>query len=300
LEEDGLFLVKNQAGALEWQAFPPLGGNPSWLSYPADASGLASSEPYQYLAGQLIRARAVDVSACSDGGLLGNGYASQCGLEQAMGKVIEWQNRFDFSILEIAGRYDLSPQLLKDIIAQESQFWPGLYAPSPLEYGMARLTETGTDTLLRWNDGFYAEFCSQILWDEVCASGYDNLAKVYQEMLRGALATRVNTYCEPCDYGFDLERADYGIEVLAQSLLANAAQVEQMFVNLTKEPAGASASYEDLWRMTLADYNAGSGCLSAALTAMQKGHAQFTWENVSGNLVGGCRAAIDYVANITN
>ena len=290
---------KWQSMSLEWQAFPPLGENPSWLSYLEGAADLASSEPYQYLAGQLIAARAVDVSACSDGGLISSAYASQCGLEATMGKVIEWQNRFDQTIFDIASRYDLSPQLLKNIIAQESQFWPGMYAPSPLEYGLARFTEPGADTLLRWNDGFSSGFCSQILWDEVCANGYDNLAKVYQEMLQGALATRVNVYCETCEYGFDMERVDFGIEVLAQSLLANAAQVEQMFENLTGKPAGASASYEDLWRFTLVNYNAGAGCLSAALTATQRGGASLNWQNVSEHLVGGCRDAIGYVDHIT-
>jgi hypothetical protein len=290
--------IRMQAMSLAWQAFPPLEKNPSWLSYPEGAAGLATALPYQYLAGQLIRMGIVDASACADNGTLQAGYASQCGLEQAMEKVIEWQNRFDATIFTTAERFDLSPRLLKNIIARESQFWPGMNALSPLEYGLARLMETGADTLFRWNDSFYASFCNQILWDEACAGGYNNLAKVDQEMLRGALATQVNVYCEGCAYGFDLERVDYGIEVLAQSLLANGAQVEQMFENLTGEPAGVSAGYEDLWRFTLVNYNAGPGCLGAALQATQKGGAQFTWDNVARNLVGGCRDAIVYVENI--
>ena len=95
-----------------------------------------------------------------------------------------------------------------------------------------------------------------------------------------------------------MEREDYGIDVLAQSLLANGAQVQQMFENLTGEPAGASASYEDLWRFTLVNYNAGAGCLSAALSATQRGNAALDWQHVSANLVGGCRAAIEYVDHI--
>lgn len=289
---------RRQAMSLEWEAFPPLGENPRWLSYPADAGALASSQPYQYLGGQLIQSWEAQASACTDGGLLASGYASQCGLEAVMDRVIEWQNQFDQTIYDVANRYDLSPQLLKNVIAQESQFWPGWYEVSPLEYGLARLTETGADTLFRWNEGFYTEFCSQILWNEVCASGYDNLAKVYQEMLRGALAGKINVYCETCEYGFDASRVDYGIEALAQSLLANAAQVEQLYVNLTGKKAGASSSYEDLWRFTLVDYNAGPGCLGAALKATVKGNAELNWQNVSANLVGGCRDAIGYVENI--
>jgi hypothetical protein len=46
-----------QAMSLEWKVFPPLGANPAWLAYPADAAALASGEPYQYLAGRLIDAR---------------------------------------------------------------------------------------------------------------------------------------------------------------------------------------------------------------------------------------------------
>jgi hypothetical protein len=290
--------IRTQAAALEWQAFPLLGENPEWLSYPSDAAALASSEPYQYLAGQLIQAGAIDASSCAGGGLLFDGYASQCGLESATGEVVAWQNRFDATIFEVADRYALSPQLLKNLIAQESQFWPGWYEVSPHEFGLARLTETGTDALFRWNEGLYASFCRQILSEEVCAGGYNRLLTVHQEMLRGALATLVNVFCEPCQYGFDLGRVDFGIEVLAQSLLANAAQVEQIFVNLTGEEAGASSSYKDLWRFTLVDYNAGAGCLAAAIKATIKGHAELNWVNVSANLVDRCWDAIGYVENI--
>ena len=80
----------------------------------------------------------------------------------------------------------------------------------------------------------------------------------------------------------------------------NAAQVEQIFENLTGEAAGASSSYEDLWRFTLVNYNAGAGCLAAALKATIKGNAALDWGNLSAHLVGGCRDAIGYVENIAN
>lgn len=296
---DKELVIRNQANVVTWQAFPPLGENPPWLSYPEEAAALASAEPYQYLAGQLIQSRVANASACADGGLLFDGYASQCGLEAAMAEVIRWQNRFDAAIFEAAQRYALSPQLLKNLIAQESQFWPGEYAISPHEYGLARLTVTGADTLFMWNAAFYESFCAPLLSEETCTRGYNQLMPVHQDMLRGALAARVNLACVICEYGFDESRAAYGIEVLAQSLLANAAQVEQIFKNLNGEPAGASASYEDLWRFTLVNYNTGAGCLGAALTATQRGHAELNWAYVSAHLVGGCRDAIRYVENIT-
>ena len=285
--------------ALEWGAFPPLGESPVWLSHPADASSLASHEHYHYLAGQLINAGAVDASACADGGRLPNGYASQCGLELALDAVISWQNRFDQVIFDAAGRHGLSPRLLKNLIARESQFWPGTYLLSPNEYGLARLTETGADTILMWNQAFFAQFCPQFLFEEVCERGYIQLQPVHQELLRGALSTRVNLVCAICEYGFDFDRTDYNIELIAQSLLANAAQVGQMLTNLTKISPGASTSYEDLWRFTLVNYNAGPGCLTAALKPAVKAHADLNWAGISSRLRGDCRAAIEYVEAIT-
>lgn len=212
--------------------------------------------------------------------------------------VVSWQNQFDAQIFSTAEGSHLSPQLIKNLIAQESQFWPGEYAISPNEYGLGRLTEAGTETLLMWNKAFFDEFCPQILSEETCEAGFHHLLPSQQEMLRGAVASRVNLICSICPYGFDFNRVDYDIEVIAGSLLANAAQVGKMFENLTNKPAGSSASYEDLWRFVLVNYNAGAGCLSTALSATKKGNAEMNWTNVSGNLAGDCRAAIGYVENI--
>ena len=62
--------------AVMWEAFPPIGPQPQWLSTPADHTGLASNIPFVFLAGELIRSGLVDVSVCLDAGLLANGAAS--------------------------------------------------------------------------------------------------------------------------------------------------------------------------------------------------------------------------------
>jgi hypothetical protein len=108
-----------------WQAFPPVGGVPDWLSTPEDPAFLASEEPYSYLAGRLIAEGVVDASSCPSGGLLSNGYADNCGLEVAMPEVIEWQNQFDDQIMDVALNSKVPAQLLKNLFALESQFWPG-------------------------------------------------------------------------------------------------------------------------------------------------------------------------------
>jgi len=47
-----------------------VGGPPAWLATPNHVSGLSSNIPYNYLAANLIRQGVVDVTGCSDGGLL--------------------------------------------------------------------------------------------------------------------------------------------------------------------------------------------------------------------------------------
>jgi hypothetical protein len=86
-------------------------------------------------------------------------------------------------------------------------------------------------------------------------------------------------------------------------MLANCEQTGQLVRNVTGEIAGNSASYEDLWRFTLANYNAGPGCLGNALDATYgedlEEDRELTWENVSSHLEPACRGAISYVDAIS-
>jgi hypothetical protein len=66
-----------------WGTLPPIGGPPEWLSTPTESEMLGTDIPYNYLAAQLIRAHAVDASACLDGGLNPDGTATVCGMEVA-------------------------------------------------------------------------------------------------------------------------------------------------------------------------------------------------------------------------
>ncbi|HNK63448.1 MAG TPA: hypothetical protein PLE14_05315, partial [Anaerolineales bacterium] len=59
-------------------------------------------------------------------------------------------------------------------------------------------------------------------------------------------------------------------------------------------------SYEDLWKLTLVNYNAGGGCLAEAISAAQGiSGLPLTWETVSPNLTGACAGAVDYVNDIS-
>jgi hypothetical protein len=281
-----------------WQAFPPVGGVPDWLTTPEDQAFLVSEEPYAYLAGRLISEGVVDASTCPNGGLLTNGYADTCGLEVAMPEVIEWQNQFDGQIMQIATDTKVPAQLLKNLFAQESQFWPGVYR-QPNEYGLGQITDNGADSLLLWNPSFYNQFCPLVLLEDQCSVGYLKLDAESRAILRGALATSVDADCATCEFGIDLTTIDESITLAAHSLLANCDQVAQIVYNATGQLAGKVTSYEELWKFTIADYHVGPGCLSYAIYTSWASGAGLDWEHVSNHLTEPCETAIPYVTQIT-
>ncbi|MDX1436140.1 MAG: hypothetical protein R3335_04975, partial [Anaerolineales bacterium] len=202
-----------------WESLPPVGGPPLWLSTPNDPAELASAEPYAYLGGRLIANGVVDASSCADGGLLENGNANSCGEILAQDAVVEWQNQFDPTIIEIADKTNVPAYLLKNQFAVESQFWPGIWLP--VEYGLGQITDNGADTALLWNEAFFAEFCPLVLEEEACSDGYLGLLPDEQGILRGALATGTDATCESCEIGIDLTHAEFTIDVFANTLLGN-------------------------------------------------------------------------------
>ena len=82
-------------------------------------------------------------------------------------------------------------------------------------------------------------------------------------------------------------------------MIANCEQTGQVIENYTGQIAGEVASYENLWKFTLVNYNAGGGCLAEALTYALGSELELTWENVSPFLVGACSGAVDYVNDIS-
>lgn len=281
-----------------WSAFPPVGGPPLWLSSPNHPDALVSDEPYYYLAGTLIREGQADATGCADGGLEPSGYANQCGLEAARPLINEWQNQFDSEIIRISIDTGVPSQLLKNIFSRESQFWPG-FSATYTEAGLGHLSDLGADTVLLWNPSFFTQFCPLVLDTTRCQKGFGNLDIAEQEMLRGALVQNVNAACPECPLGIDLRQANFSISIFARSILANCEQVGQMLYNETRLPAGDVSGYEDLWRFTLVNYNAGPGCLGSALQLAIANNYPLTWENVIQFLEpGACQRSIDYVNDI--
>ena len=281
-----------------WSVFPPVGGPPEWLTTPKQSEELSSDIPYTYLATNLILQGVVDASACPDGGLVPGGGVNQCGLEKARPAVIEWQNQFDELILSTAQETAVPARLLKNLFARESQFWPGIYQGAP-DVGLGQLTEDGADTTLLWNPSFYEQFCPLVYPEDTCGDGYMHLTEEEQVELRRALVGSVNATCEDCPLGIDLARADFSVVVFAHSMIANCQQAGQVVRNYAGQTPGEVASYEDLWKFTLVNYNAGGGCLAEGITRALGEGLELTWDNVSPFLFGACSGAIDYVNDIS-
>lgn len=290
-----------------WDTFPTLGGVSGWLSTPQRPEDLATSVPYEYLAAKLIEHGIVDASSCENGGLVGEGLVNACGMEAARAAVDEWQNRFDNLIFATAQETGIPAQLLKNIFSRESQFWPGVMTGHP-EAGLGQMTENGADVTLLWNPSFYEQFCPLVLDQSVCDSkvypdletnwDYLELSEEERSLLRTSLVSSVNAFCPDCPLGVDLDRADYSVSVFAETLLSSCAQTGKV-VELNYGYADPPPTYEDMWRFTLVDYNAGAGCLGLAINETNEQNQDLTWENVSFHLTPACEGARDYVNDIT-
>lgn len=117
--------------------------------------------------------------------------------------------------------------------------------------------------------------------------------------LRRALVGSVNATCEDCPLGFDLTRADFSVNVFAHTMIANCKMAGQVIQNYTGKTAGDVASYEDLWKFTLVNYNAGGSCLAEGITHALGEDLELNWDNVSPFFVGACSGSIEYVNDIS-
>lgn len=282
-----------------WGIFPPVGGAPEWLSTPKQSGELSSDIPYAYLAANLILQGVVDAGSCPDGGIAPGNVVNQCGLEASREAVREWQNQFDELILNTAKETGVPARLLKNLFARESQFWPGVYQAAS-DVGLGQLTENGADTALFWNRSFFNQFCPLVMDAAACGAGYMHMTESERAALRRALVSSVNAACEECPLGLDLSQAGFSVGVFAQTLLANCEQAAQVIYNYTGSLPADAAAYEDMWKFTLVNYNAGGGCLAEAVSvAFALDGLPLTWEKVSPHLLGVCSGAVGYVNDIS-
>lgn len=271
------------SGSLVWEMFPPIGEEfPKLLEQPFTAGYLHTTNRYSYLAGRLIHTGKVDARECADGGIMSNGYATPCGDEKAADQVLEWQNKFDKEIFASAIQNDVPARILKGLIAQETQFWPA--SKSQYEIGLGSLTENGTEMLLAWNKNYFMGLCSVSYSPTACKGGYYFLSKDQQAALKYSAWQKALSKDE--------------INVLGAVLYASAAQVSQMFKNTENRSPGDLASYEEMWKLAVANYHSGSGCIAAAMRDSHSNGEAFQWAALKNYLYGHCQQAAGYVDNV--
>lgn len=271
------------SGSLVWGLFPPLNQSMSKaLDQPLSAKYLYTTNRYIYLAGHLIQSGLVNATACPNNGLYANGSATECGEKAGADQVLAWQNKYDEQIYAAALKYNIPARILKGILAQETQFWPS--SDNPYELGLGKFTENGADLLLMWNVNYFLSVCIPVYGSDTCSAGYSTLEPTARLMLRRALLDKIGTASE--------------IDLLAATLYASAAQINQMVINTSgKEPAELT-TYEIMWKISTGNYYAGSGCIGGALQKINDGALQLTWEEVGAQMSGDCKIATDYVRNV--
>lgn len=291
---------KDTACSVIWGSYPVEGGIPDWLTTPDSPEGLRTDLPYTFLAAKLIKYGIVDASDCLANGILSSGMASSCGLERARTEVTIWQNQFDPTIYEAAVTNAIPAQLLKRILAQESQFWFGA-SDDYIHFGPGQITQSGLDALLIWYPEYYRQICPEVFTSDTCSKRYSNLSKTERAMIRGRfLATRIEASCPNCPVGIDIYKAHQSIDIIAKLVVANCYQVNQIIYNTSQNRAGNISNYEDLWRITIGNYNVGGGCTSEAIQESYSEGSMINWSDVSRFFSDDCSQAIDYVDNITH
>lgn len=264
-----------------------------WLYIPESADQLYSDEQLFFLAGQLIKSKAVDASVCPSGGLTSNGYANACGMATALPTVINIQNMLNEPILRAWVEIGVPPVMLKQLIRRESQFWPSLYQYEndfTLHFGFGHMTYMGMQNALQWNRNLYAKTCTT--GDTNCISD----SGIVNQLLSSMVAT-----CTNCENGIDPVAANRSVDLLAESVMAYCYQTSQLIYNATDWYPSLVVDYATLWKLTLMNYTSGPNCVLNTVTAtFDKTEGPMNWEEISANVASNqCLYGLNYANQIT-
>lgn len=262
---------------------------PKWAEFHISPEQLNTKKSLYFLADRLISTGLVNAKDCPGGGLLGYGSPNACGMERAASTLVQWQNQFDPVIWGTSQKIGIPPRLLKSLIEQESQFWPGNSHFYIYEFGLGQLNQIGADVALRYDNDLFKRVCDGLLFD--CNIPYASLPSWLQATVRGGLMRTVNAECPNCSSGIDLSTATQSIPIIGQVLRSNCQQT-QYISNLI----GTHSSYEDMWKFTLVSYHAGYQCLFDSMSEARKYGDPIDWEHIANRLT--CGGAVDYVNQV--
>ncbi len=267
---------------------------PGWLETPPNTDGLYTNIKYVYLAGHMISEGIVNARDCSNGGLTQDGVANTCGMEKAYPEVIIWQNQFNQSIFSAAQENQIPAVMIKRLFAQETQFWPP-NSNAPRAYGIGNVSSPGIEPLFMWNYEIYQDTCNDV-YSQSCSQPYTKLPLQDQQILRGYfIKNYIDSYCDTCKNKIDLEKTKKSIDYFAKLIVANCFQVNQILYNYGF--SSQTLSYEDAWRLTLANYTVGPSCINHGIEQMDISSG-FSWVDFNNKLGSNCDAGI-YIDAIT-
>lgn len=105
----------------------------------------------------------------------------------------------------------------------------------------------------------------------------------------------IDATCPSCTGGVDFDKANQAINVLTETLNASCLQSTRIIYLATGKSPAALLSYEDYWRLVLANYHAGAGCVYQALRKTGKPN---NWNSIAGNFSTGCSSGAEYIHRI--
>jgi hypothetical protein len=282
----------------EWSCHAAYGQSPSslseWLKPAGEDMDLNTTNRYDLLSGKLLSSGLVDGSSCPAGGLNPDGSPNACGLNVTRELTITWQNLYDPVILAAAQSNNLPPKVIKAMIAVESQFWPGANSTWG-EIGLGQMTEFGADLVLTWRPEYYQGICRQAFGNDGCKTGYLFIDSSTQRLLRGLVLKEIDATCANCLGGVDIERGELAVRVLAETLNASCSQSARVVGLATGKLPSSLMSYEDYWRLVLANYHAGAGCVYQALRNTGNPNS---WSSIASNFSRGCASGAEYIRRI--
>ena len=111
--------------------------------------------------------------------------------------------------------------------------------------------------------------------------------------------------CPNCPGGVDLEKGNQAVRVLTETLNASCLQSARIFNLATGKQPAAFLSYDDYWRLVLANYHAGAGCIYQALRKNGNPNSwnvpersEWDWNSIAANFSSGCASGAEYIRRI--
>jgi hypothetical protein len=184
--------------------------------------------------------------------------------------------------------------VVKAVIAVESQFWPAANWTRG-EIGLGQMTGYGADLVLMWRPDYYQSICRQAFGGKNCNTQYQFLDLSTQLLIRGLVLKEIDATCPSCAGGVDLEKGKQAIQVLTETLNASCLQSTRVIYLATGKSPAALLSFEDYWRLVLANYHAGAGCVYQAL---RKTGNPNSWNSIAANFSSGCASGAEYIRRI--